>query len=138
MQKSISQNISTHLDQRGLLTVVNHSSIPFIPARSFAVCAVPVGTIRGNHAHYACSQFLVVTSGMVQVYTNKGNNQLSGFKLKAGQSLYMEPLTWATQKFLLAGSSIIVYCSHLYDKDDYINDIDKFQELVWAAERHYK
>lgn len=136
MQQSISQNISTHLDQRGLLTVVNHSSIPFNPVRSFTVCAVPVGTIRGNHAHYACSQFLVVTSGMVQVDTNKGNNQVAGYKLKAGQSLYMEPLTWATQKFLLPGSSIIVYCSHLYDKDDYIKDMEKFQLHVRAAKRH--
>lgn len=131
--KNQQKPISTHPDPRGTLTVVEHSGIPFIPARSFVVSQVPIAGQRGGHAHLFCRQFLVVAYGILRVDTDNGNGVLAGYTLMAGQSILLEPMVWATQKFMLPHTVLMTYCNHPYDEQDYIRNYEKFISTVEGA-----
>lgn len=116
-------------DSRGLLEKFE-LHLDFIPREVFFVSNVPVGTIRGGHAHHTCEQTIVLNSGAVSVELDNGKNQ-SHLELNTiGDSVQIKPMTWSTQRFLQVGTEIMVFCSERYDKDDYINDYEGFRRLI--------
>ena len=50
-------------DLRGSVTAAEFGDLPFAPRRVFTVYGVPSESVRGAHAHRACSQLLVCTAG---------------------------------------------------------------------------
>ena len=62
------------LDGTGSLTVLEgEDKVPFLIKRVFIVYA-QVGEVRGQHAHRLCSQFMICSSGSVEVVTNNGKD----------------------------------------------------------------
>ena len=119
-------------DLRGLLGVVEFGEwLPFDVIRLFYVLDVPPGTVRGNHAHRRCSQYVICQSGRVRIDLSDGDEVLQ-FELIPGQAVLIEPGIFASETYLDVGSVIIVLCDRPYEKDDYIHTLEEFLATVRA------
>lgn len=120
-----------HKDARGILSVANFGSeIPFSPSRYFLVYGVPENKIRGEHAHKECHQFLVCTSGSVNVSVDDGQTKEEVVLDAANKGLYLPPKTWGVQSHYSSHACLMVLASHPYDKSDYITDYNEFKKFV--------
>ena len=131
MNKAKIINIPSFKDERGFLSVIQKSSdFPFDLKRVFYLFDVDKDKIRGGHAHINCHQFLIAINGSFKVKINDGRNEeifLLNNKLKG---LYLPPLIWAEEFEFSKNSVCLVITSHIYDKKDYISDINIFKNLV--------
>jgi dTDP-4-dehydrorhamnose 3,5-epimerase-like enzyme len=122
--------IKTDIDpNRGTLTAISHELFPFKPVRTFVISNTAPGIERGNHAHRTCRQYLVVANGTVKV-SLQNKDGLQEYTIHAGSSLLIEPLTWATQKFLTQNTVLIVFCSESYNRAEYIESHGEFLGLM--------
>lgn len=125
MEKKINNNF---IDDRGCLIPIEFNDINFIPKRVFVVNNVPVGVIRGNHAHYKTKQLLLCINGSVNVFLDNGKEKTKTF-LNIGESILIPEMVWDSQEFLEENSEILVVCSTGYDINDYILDYNEFLNL---------
>jgi len=126
MKSDLIQEIN---DSRGCLVPIEFNKLDFIPKRLFIVNDVPKGVTRGEHAHYKTKQLLVCLKGEIDVITFDGT--LTSTKtLYPFDYFFIDSMIWDSQKFLTGNDILMVLCSTKYDKNDYINDIDQFKELV--------
>jgi hypothetical protein len=115
---------------RGKLTGIDLTSIPFVPKRIFIVNNVPVDEIRGDHAHYLDHQILYCLSGSLivdKIYKSKDKDTII---LNAGDTCDIPPLTWSTIKFAENNSSFLCVCSEQYDEKEYIRNYEKFIRII--------
>jgi dTDP-4-dehydrorhamnose 3,5-epimerase-like enzyme len=112
-------------DERGYLLPISFSVLDFVPKRVFVVNGVPPGCVRGNHSHYKTKQYLICTSGAVNVILDNGTS-IETKLLSEGDAILIPELIWDSQEFLAEGSSIMVLCSTEYDINDYILTYDEF------------
>ncbi len=115
-------------DERGSLLPIEFNDLPFKPKRAFIVNNVPIGVRRGNHSHYVTQQLIICTKGSVEVILHDGNEEKS-FILKQNNQILVPQLVWDTQVFLTTDAEILVFCSTLYDVNDYIFDFQKFLQI---------
>lgn len=125
MEKNIN---NIFIDDRGCLIPIEFNDINFIPKRVFVVNNVPVGVIRGNHAHYKTKQLLICINGSVNVFLDNGKEKTKTF-LNIGESILIPEMVWDSQEFLEENSEILVVCSTEYDINDYILDYNEFLNL---------
>tara|TARA_E500000318_G_scaffold19262_1_gene20069 strand:+ start:2326 stop:2706 length:381 start_codon:yes stop_codon:yes gene_type:complete len=116
-------------DDRGCLFPIEINSVPFDVKRVFTVYGVPMGTIRGEHAHFKTKQYLFCVKGKIQVYLDDGIKVKSRV-LSEGESIFIDNLVWDSQKFLTDNDIMIVFSNTNYDADDYITDKEKFYNIV--------
>jgi hypothetical protein len=117
-------------DERGgNLIPVEFKNIRFQPKRVFTVSNVPVGAVRGNHAHYETEQLLICINGQILVGLDDGK-ALKEIILNPGQSVYVDKMVWDYQKFITGNEFMLVLSSTNYDPKDYINNIDEFYSKV--------
>ena len=115
--------LSTFLDTRGMLTVVETNQLPFIPVRYFFSTVDQEFTERGGHSHKTCSQILFCLAGSINVTCLWGNEKLV-VDLKPGiEALLVPPGVWCKQVFATADSLLGVLASHLYESSDYIYEM---------------
>lgn len=107
------------------LIPIELSTILFPVKRVFFVSDYE-GAIRGNHAHYKQTQYIVCLTG--EVWVDLLSDELKCIRLTPGESCYVQPLVWDTVRFA-KDSSILVFSDMSYDKDDYINDMKEFNVL---------
>jgi UDP-2-acetamido-3-amino-2,3-dideoxy-glucuronate N-acetyltransferase len=119
-------------DLRGSL--MEHSSLPFVPLRTFVVMRVPNEELRGQHAHRNLHQFLVCLSGGVSVMVDDGSAQDEVRLDRADVGLHIPPMVWGVQYRYTADAVLLVYASAPYDDADYIRDYEDF--LLAVANRH--
>lgn len=118
-------------DSRGDLTVGDFdTAIPFKPERYFMVFNVPSESIRGEHAHLECHQFLICVKGSCSVIVNDGNSESEVYLNSPDIGLYIPPLTWGIQFNYTKDAVLLVFASHLYDPKDYIRDFQEFMNVV--------
>ena len=117
-------------DERGALAALELADCPFEPKRIFAVYDVPSESIRGEHAHRACHQFLVCLAGRVNCrvadVTTDDEIVLDG----PAFGIHIPPMIWGTQWCYTRDAVLLVLASHPYDAADYIRDYDEFVTLV--------
>lgn len=122
--------LRTAKDRRGELAVVEHLDLPFEPLRTFVIHSVPTPSIRGEHAHRTCHQFLVCINGSVKIET-VGKLVDTQTDLTSPESgLYIPPMHWAVLSNFSDDAVLLVLASHPYDENDYIRDYDEFEELL--------
>lgn len=120
--------LPTMRDARGALTVAEFSKfVPFPVVRMFFVRDVPPGTMRGQHAHYRCSQYMVCVTGRLGITVADGTKEHS-FELTPGQGIHIEPGIFATETYLDADSVMLALCDRPYEKEDYIHTKEEFLE----------
>jgi UDP-2-acetamido-3-amino-2,3-dideoxy-glucuronate N-acetyltransferase len=123
--------LKRHSDSRGDLAVGEFArDIPFEVKRYFAVFNVPADKVRGEHAHRECHQFLVCVKGHCSVLVDDGKSRRE-LKLDTPDiGLHLPPLTWGTQYKYSHDAVLLVFTSHYYERDDYINDYAEFQRIT--------
>lgn len=115
-----------HFEENGDLIVMEGLiNIPFKIARVFVVRA-PQYSIRGQHAHKMCAQFLTCPQGTVEVKCNDGENSASFELNHPNIGLYIPPSIWAEQKYVSQNSTLTVLCDQPYDAEDYIRNYDEY------------
>ena len=118
-------------NRAGSITPIHCSQeIPFDIKRVFYLYDIPGGESRGAHAHKACHQFLVATSGSFEVLLDDGNIQRQVQLNKPYIGLHVPPGIWASEINFSSGSVCLVLASHLYDAEDYIRDYQNFLDYV--------
>ena len=127
-------SLSIHSEDNGSVVVFEEGTVPFPVRRTFVVSA-DMGQIRGEHAHKACSQLLVVLSGKVLVSVDDGRIPRQFLLNELGEGLLIPPLVWASQEYLAEGSMLLVACDQIYDEEDYIRDYAEFKQVVEARGR---
>ena len=125
-------NFVDHPDWSGTLIAAELASdLPFAPARYFIVHSVPdKHTVRGEHAHKKCKQFLTCISGAIQVVADDGKNR-EAFELSSpNRGIFLPPMTWGAQLDFTTDAVLLVFASDPYDAGDYVRNYDEFLELV--------
>lgn len=118
-------------DMRGALSAGEFlRDIPFTPQRYFLVFDVPTAQTRGEHAHYACHQFLIAAKGSVRVVADDGTHRQEFLLDSPSKGLHLPPMIWGIQYDYSPDAVLLVFASDYYETDDYIRDYDLFtQEL---------
>jgi UDP-2-acetamido-3-amino-2,3-dideoxy-glucuronate N-acetyltransferase len=113
-------------DLRGSLTAAEFAGLPFAPRRLFAVYDVPSESVRGAHAHRACSQLLVCAAGAVSCLVDDGSARDEIRLASPDVGLHIPPMVWGTQWRYSRDAVLLVLASHPYDPADYIRDYEEF------------
>jgi acetyltransferase-like isoleucine patch superfamily enzyme len=129
--KAVLYPLTQAVDMRGSLAAMEFASqCPFIPKRLFLVHGVPNKSVRGEHAHHLCHQFLVAASGSVTVSVDNGKNRGSVVLDRPDRGLYIPPLTWGSQYQFSSDAVLLVLASHEYDDADYIRNYKLFIDVI--------
>lgn len=113
----------------GVIVPIEFSSLPFVPKRVFYVCGVPKGEERGNHAHYLTEQIIICVQGKIKVKLHNGQ-YLYERTLEPHDFCHIRSMVWDSQVFLTGDDVLLSLCSTHYDKNDYIEDFDRFISLT--------
>jgi hypothetical protein len=120
------QRVTSARDLRGSLAAAEFAELPFEPRRVFVVYDVPSESVRGEHAHRTCSQFLVCLRGSVRCLVDDGSTREDVQLSSPDVGLHVPPMIWGTQWKYSGDSILLVLASHPYDADDYIRDYEEF------------
>ena len=118
-------NFPIYDDPNGVLAVFEGAAgaakVPFSIARVFTVIANK-GSVRGDHAHYRCTQLLVCLSGAILVTCFDGRVTEKVHLENNGEGILIPPGIWATQEYQKDNSVMMVLCDRSYEPEDYIRD----------------
>ena len=88
---------------------------------------VPVGQIRGHHAHKALRQVLLCPHGAIRVTLDDGLGSKESTVLDTPEKgLYVGPALWRTMEWVKPESILLVFASQKYNEADYLRDYDEF------------
>ena len=105
-------------------------NIPFKTKRIFVIYGNK-NFVRGNHAHYKCSQFLVPIYGSIDVeYENNIIKTTKKINYINKQGLLLKPKTWCKIKFKTNNSILMVFCDREYEFKDYIEKYNDFLKII--------
>ncbi len=131
VKKAIFHRLPYVKDLRGNLSVGEFDKdIPFAAKRYFLVFGVPSDSVRGQHAHHKCHQFLVCTAGSCSIVLDDGKNREEFVLDSPHKGLYVPPMTWLTQYKHSKDCALLVFASDYYDPKDYIREYEEFMSLV--------
>ena len=109
----------------GSLIPVELMNVDIEVKRIFFVKDVPVGTIRGNHAHYKTKQILYCMNGQIEVILFDGAKEESQI-INKYEYVYVDNLIWDSQRFMTKGAILFVMATTNFDLKDYIFDKEEF------------
>lgn len=119
-------DIRKYSDSRGYLSVIeNGIDIPFDIKRIYYLYMVPEAA-RGAHAHKELQQFMVATSGSLNVTLDDGTNKKTFVLDRPWKGLLVVPGLWRTLDNFSGGTVCMVLASEKYEEEDYIRDYDEF------------
>ncbi len=122
-------------DPRGSLSAGEFGKdIPFLPQRYFFTFGVPARSVRGEHAHRECHQFLICVRGSCRVITDNGQHRDETLLDSPQTGIYIPPMCWGIQYDHSPDSVLLVFASHHYDPDDYIRNYEEFLSLLRGVE----
>tara|TARA_B110000483_G_C18197482_1_gene543712 strand:+ start:498 stop:914 length:417 start_codon:yes stop_codon:yes gene_type:complete len=122
-------NVKYFPEERGDLSVIEKGDLPFKFNRIFNVKANE-GDIRGNHAHKKCKQFMLCLNGSIELTCDDGFSKKKFTLKQANEGVYVPSGIWATQKYLVKDSLLMVLCDLDYDEDDYLRNYDNFIKFI--------
>jgi len=111
--------LPTFDDERGSLTVVE-KILPFDIKRFYYI--YDVSNKRGGHRHKKTIQALISLGGSCEVYVNDGETETTFILDTPNKCLILDPKDWHTMDNFSKGSTLLVFSSEFYDKDDYIDE----------------
>lgn len=124
---SIVYTLSRFHDSRGSLVVgETPTSLPFQPKRLFYIFDVPGHSIRGEHAHKKCEQFLICLRGSCRALVDDGVHRCEVLLDRPNLGLYVPAMLWGTQYKYSDDAILLVLASMEYSTQDYIRDYADF------------
>jgi dTDP-4-dehydrorhamnose 3,5-epimerase-like enzyme len=107
-------------ESRGVLVPVEFSQfVPFEVRRMFWIADVPLGGVRGGHAHKHCHQFAICVAGRVAIEARDGRAKRT-IELAVGQALHIRPGIFTTETIIAPGTILSVLCDRPYEPTDYV------------------
>ena len=120
-------DIPYFVDSRGALNVLEIArELPFGCQRIFYTYTVPEGSVRGEHAHRKCEQFLIAVRGRVSVSVDDGTRRDVIELDSPSKGLHLPAGCWGEQFGHTDDCILMVLASQPYDSADYIRDYDVF------------
>lgn len=117
-------------DDRGALNVLEIArELPFGCERIFYTYTVPEGSVRGEHAHKVCEQFLIALRGELRVAVDDGVCRDEILLDSPSKGLHLPAGCWGEQFSHSTDCILLVLASRPYENEDYIRSYDEF--LVW-------
>ncbi|GGW71542.1 hypothetical protein GCM10008085_24490 [Winogradskyella epiphytica] len=113
-------------DERGLLAVIEKTTIPFKIERVYYLYDVPSDAFRGGHAHKELYQLIIPLSGSFDVLLKDGENSKTINLNKPHKGLLVVPGIWREIDNFSSGCVCLVLASSEYDELDYIRDFNDF------------
>ena len=121
-------------DDRGAINILEIArDLPFGCQRIFYTYTVPEGSVRGEHAHKACEQFLISIRGKVSVLVDDGEHRDEFMLDSLSKGLWLPAGCWGEQFGHSPDSILLVLASLPYDNADYIRSYEDF--LKWKKGR---
>ena len=118
------------VDGRGALNVLEIArELPFGCQRIFYTYTVPEGSVRGEHAHKKCEQFLIAIRGELHVCVDDGVHRDEIVLDSPSRGLHLPAGCWGEQFSHSPDCILLVLASRPYDNADYIRSYDAF--LAW-------
>jgi uncharacterized RmlC-like cupin family protein len=117
-------------DERGNLTFVGSSQIPFDIRRAYWIYDVPGGQKRGGHAFREQKEFIISLSGSFDVVIDYGSKEHTIHLNRSYYGLYVPNLIWRHMENFSTNAVAIVLASTLYSADDYVRDYNEFEDTV--------
>ena len=120
-------------DDRGAINILEIArDLPFGCQRIFYTYTVPEGSVRGEHAHRQCEQFLISIRGKVSVLVDDGEHRDEFMLDSPSKGLWLPSGCWGEQFGHSPNSILLVLASLPYDNADYIRSYDEF--LKWKKD----
>lgn len=113
-----------HADERGILTPFAFDQLPFVPRRAFVVTGTPAGCVRGGHAHRSGAQMLVCLHGRIDVLMRYRGQEATLALEPSSFGLVFGPGVWCQQRYVAAGSVLLVFASEAFDPASYMEDAE--------------
>ena len=120
-----------YTDSDSVLTVFQNIQSQLNISRVFFVHANQ-NTLRGNHAHYKCNQWLICISGSVSVSLFDGQDSRQEILDVGSGVLYVPCGLWTSQEYS-ENSILLVLADQLFDEDDYIRSLEDFKKIKMAT-----
>lgn len=122
-------------DERGALNVLEIArELPFGCQRIFYTYTVPQGSVRGEHAHKVCEQFLIAVRGEVCVTVDDGEKRDQIVLDSPSKGLHLPSGCWGEQSSHSPDCILMVLASLPYDNADYIRNYDEY--LAWKRQQN--
>lgn len=112
-------DLPTFSDSRGSLSVVE-KLLPFEIKRFYYI--YDVTSKRGGHRHKKTIQALICLGGSCEIYLNDGTKEEIVLLDTPAKCLIIEPKDWHTMDKFTQNSTLFVFSSEYYDKNDYIDE----------------
>ena len=118
------------IDPRGSLSFAEQNNqIPFEVKRTYWIYDVPGGESRGGHAYKSTAEFIIAISGSFDVTVDDGIKQKKFTLNRSYYGLYVPKGLWRVMDNFSSGSLALEFASTKYDRNDYLEDYGKYQEL---------
>ena len=127
----LKKKLKVYKNNTGFLVPISlKKDIPFKSKRVFIIHGKK-NSIRGDHAHHKCSQFLIPLSGvMIIEYENNKGKFKKILSFKKSNYLLLKPKTWCKIKFNTNNSKLMVFCDREYEFSDYIEKYNEFLNII--------
>ena len=117
-------------DARGAMNVLEITrELPFECQRIFYTYTVPEGSVRGEHAHKKCEQFLIAIRGEVHVAVDDGTRRDEIVLDSPSKGLHLPAGCWGEEFSHSPDCILLVLASMPYENEDYIRKYEDF--LAW-------
>lgn len=117
-------------DVRGAMNVLEITrELPFECQRIFYTYTVPEGSVRGEHAHKKCEQFLIAIRGEVHVAVDDGTCRDEIVLDSPSKGLHLPAGCWGEEFSHSPDCILLVLASLPYENEDYIRKYEDF--LAW-------
>jgi dTDP-4-dehydrorhamnose 3,5-epimerase-like enzyme len=117
-------------DDRGTLTALEGSTLPFEIKRIFYMHRVPAGHDRGGHAHRYTQQCAIAVSGRVTIDASDGTKTEAFVLDDPNKGLYLPAMTWVRLRGFEPSTVALVLCDTAYNPQHVIRDWDEYCRLL--------
>ena len=123
-------------DNRGNLCVAEAEMMPFKAERTFWIYGVPEGQTRGGHAHRECAELIFPVSGSFDIMVDDGKSVQTITMDSPGKGIYIGPYVWCELSNFKPETVCVVFASHPYMSEGYINDYASFRETKITVHKY--
>lgn len=117
-------------DDRGTLTAIEASALPFEIERIFYMHRVPAGGERGAHAHRYTQQIVIAASGSLMIDVSDGT-RTDAFALDdPNRGLYLPAMAWVRLYGFQPATVALVLCDREYVPQHVVRNWDEYRTLV--------
>ena len=113
-------DLRTFIDDRGRLTVIEDSQLPFKIKRSFYIYGTKEHVMRGKHRHKKTIQAMICLQGSCEVYNNNGQKEERFLLDNPSKCLILQPEDWHYMDNFTNNTIMQVLASENFDAGDYI------------------